>query len=149
MYDHAPKISQGSAMLPQPRALASRQKLIMCHCAVPMRRCNVTLHPTPSPTACTQQHEEMLALQGIDPAAEGLANGDAAAGVPKTAAAGVPPVDLAQSFRSRGVQGSIAIGNLAELLESEDELTRFTAAKVDGCDTDCHQRRMGKFIGIC
>jgi len=39
-------------------------------------------------------------------------------------------VDLAQSFRSRGVQGSIAIGNLAELLESEDELTRFTAAKV-------------------
>ena len=39
-------------------------------------------------------------------------------------------MDLAQSFRSRGVQGSIAIGNLAELLESEDELTRFTAAKV-------------------
>jgi len=66
-------------------------------------------------------------LQGIDPSAEGLANGDSA-NAPK--AAGAPPVDLAQSFRSRGVQGSIAIGNLAELLESEDELTRFTAAKV-------------------
>ena len=65
-------------------------------------------------------------VQGIDPAAEGLANGDAGA----AKAAGAPPVDLAQSFRSRGVQGSIAIGNLAELLESEDELTRFTAAKV-------------------
>ena len=66
-------------------------------------------------------------LQGIDPSAEGLANGDSA-DAPK--AAGAAPVDLAQSFRSRGVQGSIAIGNLAELLESEDELTRFTASKV-------------------
>ena len=72
----------------------------------------------------------MCSSQGIDPAAEGLANGDAAAGAPKAGAPGAPPVDLAQSFRSRGVQGSIAIGNLAELLESEDELTRFTAAKV-------------------
>ena len=45
-------------------------------------------------------------------------------------------MDLAQSFRSRGVQGSIAIGNLAELLESEDELTRFTAAKVLFCAVD-------------
>ena len=84
------------------------------------------LHPCVCPA-----HEPgvlmLIGLQGIDPAAEGLANGDSA-DAPK--AAGAPPVDLAQSFRSRGVQGSIAIGNLAELLESEDELTRFTAAKV-------------------
>lgn len=70
-------------------------------------------------------------FQGIDPAAEGLAEEDASNSRSSgSTVAGAPPRDLVNSFRSRGVQGSIAIGNLAELLESEDELTRFTTAKV-------------------
>lgn len=76
--------------------------------------------------SCSPHH-----FQGIDPAAEGLAEGDASnSRSSRSTVAGAPPQDLANSFRSRGVQGSIAIGNLAELLESEDELTRFTTAKV-------------------
>lgn len=43
---------------------------------------------------------------------------------------GKPPPTLAHAFRTRGtVEGSIAIRNLAEMLESETELTRYTAAK--------------------
>ena len=38
---------------------------------------------------------------------------------------------LAHAFRTRGtVEGSIAIRNLTDMLESDTELTRFTAAKV-------------------
>lgn len=50
-------------------------------------------------------------LQGVDPAK--------------------PPSVLPHAFRMRGtVEGSIAIRNLAEMLESDTELTRYTAAKV-------------------
>lgn len=65
-------------------------------------------------------------MQGIDPSVEALTNGKPTYRLRP----GAPPPDLSKSFRSRGVQGSIAIGNLAELLGSEDELTRFTTAKV-------------------
>lgn len=42
-----------------------------------------------------------------------------------------PPPTLAHAFRTRGtVEGSIAIRNLAEMLESDTELTRYTAARV-------------------
>jgi hypothetical protein len=52
-----------------------------------------------------------VALQGVDPAK--------------------PPPTLAHAFRTRGtVEGSIAIRNLTDMLESDTELTRFTAAKV-------------------
>ncbi len=50
-------------------------------------------------------------LQGVDPAK--------------------PPSVLPHAFRMRGtVEGCIAIRNLAEMLESDTELTRYTAAKV-------------------
>ena len=69
-------------------------------------------------------------MQGIDPSVQ-ESNGKPGARSARVQP-GAPPPDLAKSFRSRGVQGSIAIGNLAELLSSEDELTRFTTAKVRG-----------------
>lgn len=61
--------------------------------------------------SCTSAHACIAMQQGVDPTR--------------------PPVALEQVFQASGtVEGSIAIRNLADMLESDTELTRYTAAKV-------------------
>ncbi len=66
-----------------------------------------------SPAVCSSRGcgSTLISAQGVDPAK--------------------PPAALPHAFRLRGtVEGSIAIRNLADMRESDTELTRYTAAKV-------------------